>query len=226
VFQLQKLTIVAMLAAAAAGAANAQVALSVDRLDGADSAVPVPAGRVVVDVFADVAATDTWTAAGLRAVTTNGALLVYGPGNALVNPSPDDPSQIDPFVTCLSKPLARASSNRFSNAGAAVAGQFDPTSQTVTATASELNVAWFASPPAMSNSPSVDGYIVRFAIDISGAFGIDPETIMVSTGLPPSGTVVLLVSEPCPSSSSCSAPAGTVAATFDVPAISGVNWFL
>src|SRR4029453_18258923 len=123
-FQLQKLTIVAMLAAAAAGAANAQVALSVDRLDGADPGAPAPAGLVVFDVLADVAPTDPWTATGLRASLANGAVLVYGAGNALVNPSLPDPEEpplpIDPFVTCVSKPLARAASGRFLNAGAAV----------------------------------------------------------------------------------------------------------
>lgn len=230
-FQLQKLTIVAMLAAAAAGAANAQVSLSVDRLDGADPGAPAPAGLVVFDVLADVATTDTWTATGLRASAANGAVLVYGAGNALVNPSLPDPEEpplpIDPFVTCVSKPLTRAASGRFLNAGAAVAGRYSPSGATATATASELNVAWFASPPAISTSPSVDGYIARLVIDISGAVGIDPATITVSTGLPPAGTVVLLVSEPCsggPGSGCPGGPAGTAAATFDFAVLSGINW--
>jgi hypothetical protein len=153
---------------------------------------------------------------------------VYGADNALVNPSLPDPEEpplpIDPFVTCVSKPLSRDASGRFLNSGAAVAGGYNPTVATATATESEVNVAWFASPPATTNSPSVDGYIARLAIDISGAVGIDPETITVSPGLPPSGTVVLLVSEPCSGFGCSSAPAGTAAATFDVPIISGINW--
>jgi hypothetical protein len=165
-FHWQKLTIVAMLATAAAGVARAQVSLSVDRLDGADPGAPAPASLVVVDVLADVATTDTWTAAGLRATVANGAVLVYGAdlNELLVNPSRVDddrvdPSRDDPFVTCVSKPLARDASARFFNAGAAVAGHYDPSGFAAEAEASEVNVAWFASPPVIATSPSVDGYI-------------------------------------------------------------------
>ncbi|HEX5051937.1 MAG TPA: hypothetical protein VFZ65_09210 [Planctomycetota bacterium] len=196
--------------------ATAQVTLTVDRLDGADPGAPAPANIVVVDVFADVATTDTWTAAGLRATTANGAVLRYGAGTVLVNPG-----LADRFVTCLSKPLSRNTDARFNAPAVAVAGRYDPTGPTAVATAAEVNVAWFASPPVTSTSPSVDGYIARIAIDISGVGGIDPTTIVVAPGLPPAGTVALLVSQPAPAST---AVAGTVAATFDVPVVTGTNW--
>ncbi len=191
----------------------AQVVLSVDRLDGVDPGAPAPASRIVIDVFADVAATDTWTAAGLRATTSNGAVLVYGAGTALVNPS-----TADRFVTCLSKPLARNADARFNAAQVAIAGRYDPTGATAVTTASEVNVTWFASPPVTSTSPSVDGYVARVAIDISGVPNIDPATAGVTTGAIPPGTVLLLTSQPS------AASFGTVSATFDVPTLSGINW--
>ncbi|MBK8975696.1 MAG: hypothetical protein IPM29_07205 [Planctomycetes bacterium] len=196
--------------------ANAQVTLSVDRLDGGDPGAPAPANLVVVDVFADVAATDTWTAAGLRATTANGAVLRYGAGSALVNPG-----LADRFVTSVSRPLARDADARFNGALAAIAGRYDPTGPTATASAGEVNVAWFSSPPATSTSPSVDGYIARVVIDISRVVGIDPATIVVAPGLPPAGTVPLLVSQPA---SAGSTVAGTVAATYDVPTVTGIDW--
>src|SRR5262245_13337631 len=55
------------------GVARGQVALSVDRLDPTDPGGPAPPGLVVVDLFADVATTDAWTASGLKATTANGA---------------------------------------------------------------------------------------------------------------------------------------------------------
>jgi len=185
-------SVVTMLAvAAAAASASAQVTLSVDRLDGADPGAPPPAQRIVVDVFANVAPADAWTVAALRATASNGATLVYGTGNDLLNPD-----LTNRFVTCVSKPLARDVDARFVDAGAAIAGRYDPAGPTATATATEVNVAWFASPSPTTASPSVDGYIARVVIDISRVSGIEPGSIRVSQGLPPAGSVALLVSQP------------------------------
>jgi hypothetical protein len=194
----------------------AQVALSVDRLDGSDPGGPAPAHLVVVDVHADVAATDTWVAGGLRAVASSGAALRYGPGAALVNPG-----LADRFVTCVSRPMARDADSRFGAALVGTTGGYDPSAPSPTATATEVNIAWFASPPANSGSPSVDGHVARVVIDLAAVVGIDPATIEVTAGAPPPGRVPLLVSEPSAGSSTA---AGTVAATFDVPSVSGLDW--
>jgi hypothetical protein len=195
-------------------AASAQVTVSVDRLDGAEPGTPVPANLVVVDVFVDVATTDVWTASGIRGLTFNGATLVYAGGTTpLINPG-----LANRFVTCLSKPRTRNADARFNNAGAATAGRYDPTGPTPVSTSTEVNATWFASPPENSGSPTFDGYIARVVIDISTA-GVDPSTIVVAT-TQPAGTVPLFRSEP----SSGSQPRGTVAATFDVPAVTGLNW--
>jgi len=203
-------------AAIAAPAALAQVTVSVDRLDGAEPGTPVPANLVIVDVFVDVATTDVWTASGMRGLALNGATLVYagagGPASML------NPGLNNRFVTCLSKPRLRDADARFNNAGAAIGGRYDPTGPTATATSTEVNVVWFASPPENSGSPSFDGYIARIALNTSNV-AIDPATIVVAP-TPPAGTIALFESRP----SSGNNPTGTVAATFDFPQVTGLNW--
>jgi hypothetical protein len=66
-------------AMAASSIALAQGVATVDLLDPSDGAAftGMPDTARAVDIFIDVATTDVWTAAGIRAVTENGASLVY-----------------------------------------------------------------------------------------------------------------------------------------------------
>jgi hypothetical protein len=208
----------ALVPLALAGGAFAQVAVSVDRLDGSEPGTPVPDHLVIADVFVDVANTDTWTAAGMRGVTSNGATLVYaGTGPAsLVNPGVETR-----LVTCLSQPRGRNDDLRFSNAGVAVAGLYSPAGPVAVASASEVNAVWFASPPPTASSPSVDGFIARVALDLSFA-AVDIETIVIATS-PPAGALTIFESVPAPGSTP-PPPPGTVSSTFDFPALTGLSW--
>ena len=54
-----------------------QGTVSVDLLDPSETSGTIPTNLRIVDVFVDVAATDMWTAAGLRVVAENGGALAY-----------------------------------------------------------------------------------------------------------------------------------------------------
>lgn len=214
-------------AVAASSVALAQGTVTVDLLDAGETSGTIPANLRIVDVFVDIATTDVWTAGGIRALTQSGAALQYWDSDANtagVQPGLFNPGAANKFNTLLSKPRARDAAGRFTNAAAAAAGGYNPPAPTATATAGELNVAYFASPPETSTSPSVDGYVARIAVDISGVAGAPAGNTDWRVGEIPAGTPesrIVLRSQP-PSAGSQSP--GTVLATFDVPAIAGISW--
>src|SRR5262245_57222218 len=106
----------------------AQGAATVDLLTPNEIPQPYPPVNTrIVDIFFDVAATDVWTAAGIRAIAENGASILYfdsdtnTPG---VQPGLFSGGTANKFTTMLSKPRARDAAGRFTNAGAAPAGEY------------------------------------------------------------------------------------------------------
>lgn len=211
-------------AMAASSIALAQGTATVDLLNPAETTGTIPANFRVVDIFIDVATTDTWTAAGLRAVTENGATLNYFDADANVpdvQPGLFNVGAANKFVTSLSKPRQRDVNGRFTNAGAAAAGAYDPPGSSPVNTASELNVAYFASPPETPGSASVDGYIGRVSVNIAGVAGAPDNYDLWGAGpiaSIPAGATVVLRSVPV------NQPGGTATATFDVPALNFSSW--
>lgn len=192
-------------------------------------------GVISADVFASVSAGDTWTSGGVRGTTSNGASLRYAvdpntsatlltnPGNAGTNP----------HVTFFNKPragdtaggpdtgapLARTANGRYNAGRAAAAGRYSPTGDVnqIVASASEVNVAFFASPPESASSPTVSNYIFRVAMNIPAPYS-DADVVIWTGSAPSSHPVVLF------SSSTDVGAAGTVSASFDNPAVLGINW--
>lgn len=206
------------------------VGATLDILDGADVGAPTPAGVIVIDGFVDVASTDVWTASGVRCVTSNGASMIYQmvdadgdlntPGLApnLVNTG----SGNNRFVTMISKPRGRNAAGRFDNGAVAVAGGYDPTGPAPgTQTPTELNIAYFASPPEGSGSPAVDGYVLRLAIS---APGFSASQVVLGGPTAPSGFGILLAT--IDGNPDGSTAAGWVNATFDTPAPTGGSAWL
>jgi hypothetical protein len=223
-----KRSFAAVAAMAASSIAFAQGTASVDLLNPAETTGTIPANTRIVDVFFDVASTDVWTAAGIRAVTENGAAIIYfdselnTPGT---QPGLFNGGTANKFTTMLSKPRGRDAAIRFTNAGAAAAGEYDPAGAVPVTRPGELNVAYFASPPETPSSPSADGYIGRIAVDISNVplspgFDINDYSNWGAGPLAnvPSGSSVVLRSV------APSQPGGTAIATFDVPALNFSNW--
>jgi hypothetical protein len=209
----------------------AQGVVSVDLLTPAETTGTIPANIRIVDLFVDVATTDVWTGAGIRALTENGAVLSYfdadtnTPGT---QPGLFNGGTANRFSTMLSKPRGRNVNARFTNAGAAATGSYDPAGPAPVTTASELNVAYGANPPETFDSPSVDGYIARIAVDITGVpeipgFPMDDYTNWAAGPIDtmPAGSTVVLRSVPFQSG-----PTGTAIATFDAPLLTGLNWVL
>ena len=215
-----------LVAGCVSGIALGQVSVFVDLLSPADDGFDgLPQTIRCVDVFVDVATTDVWTAAGIRVVAENGGVLRYADGET--NTPGLQPGLINPgfehrFYTSLSKPRNRNAVGRFENAGAAIAGGYDPPAQYPTTDPGVLSVAYFCSPPATSGSPSVDGYIARIAVDISGT-GLPEDYggwgVSLITAIPPSATVVLR-------SVGVDQPFGTAVASFDLAALNGISWAL
>lgn len=202
----------------------AQGTVSVDLLDPSETSGTIPGNLRIVDIFVDVAATDVWTAAGMRVITSNGGALAYhdvdvdtpGVQPGLLNPGLDDK-----FLTSLSRPRARDGNGRFLNAAVAIAGSYNPPATEPVTTPGELNVAYFGSDVA----PSADGYIARIAVDVSGIPGAPGENTAWRVGTAaPAGAVVVLSCVPPPPPAAQNP--GLAIATFDVPQISGINWEL
>ena len=146
----------------------------------------IPANLLVIDVFVDIAITDAWTAGGLIARTRNGAALQYfdadlnTPG---LQPGLFNPGRENQFMTFLSRPRGRDANNRFTNGGAVAAGTYDTPGASPITSPTEINVGYFASPPTSYGSPSVDGYIARFALDVS-ATGHDVSDFTIALSEP------------------------------------------
>lgn len=212
---------------AASSIALAQGTATVDLLTPSESPDPIPANTRIVDIFFDVASTDVWTAAGIRALTENGATLIYFDNDlntAGLQPGLFNGGTANNFTTMLSKPRGRNVAGRFTNAGAAAAGAFDGGASPVT-TPGQLNVAYFASPPESSQSPAVDGYIARIAVDVSNVPPIPGADINdydhwgagPMADVPSNSRVVLR-------SNGVGQPGGTATATFDVPQLNWSSW--
>lgn len=205
--------------------ANGQVTVSVDLLDPSETSGTIPSNLKVVDVFVDVAATDTWIAAGLRVVTSGGARLRYFEGDAnrpIIQPTLFNPGIENKFLTSASRPRSRDEAERFTNAGAAAAGGYNPPVPTVTMTQSELSVSYFQSPLPTSTSPSVDGFIARIAIDIANiSFQGNPTWGLGVPSSAPQGANIVLLSVPPPNGN---ANPGTASATFDDRSLVGLDW--
>lgn len=202
------------------------VSASLDILDGADAGAPTPAGVIVIDGFVDVASTDVWTASGVRCVTSNGASMIYADGDA--NAAGVQPQLVNTgaansrFVTMISKPRARNAAGRFDNGAVAVAGGYDPTGPAPgTQTPTELNIAYFASPPEGSGSPAVDGYVLRLAIS---APGYSASEVVLGGPTAPSGFGILLAT--IDGNPDGNTNPGWVNATFDTPAPTGGSAWL
>lgn len=212
----------------AGASAYASVTTTVDLLDPTDGGTQPPAGVTCVDVFIDTinANGSAWTAGGLRGVVTAagqaaGVSIRYAPTDDANTPRAEqlfNPGTANRFSTFLTKPRGRDVAGRYNNAGAGIAGRYSPTGPIETATATEINAAWFASPPETSTSPSFDGYIARVALNVADVVAL-PLFEGFHVGAPSAATGPIIFQ----SSTDENIP-GTVSASFDNPQISGLNW--
>ena len=218
---------------AVGGTAMGQVvSATMDILSTGEPGAPTPAGVIVIDGFVDIAATDTWTAAGIRVTTSNGATMIYAPDSDPNTPGDQIPlvntgSTANRFVTMLSKTRGRNAALRFDDGGAAVAGGYDPAlpgGHPDIIQASVFNAAWFASPPETAGSPSVDGYVVRLAIRAPGFDANVPGSVTMGGPTAPAGFGVLLAT--IAGLDDGTPAAGWVNATFDNPTPTGGNFYL
>lgn len=205
-------------------------AITIDLLDPSETSGTIPANLRIVDVFVDIAPPlNWWTAAGVRLVATNGAMIAYHDGDANipgVQPGLFNPGLADRFLTSLSAPRGRNANGRFTNANAAAAGGYNPPSPLPTTSPTELNVAYFR-PNKPDPAPPVHefGYIARLSVDISSVPGAPPTNELWGVGLTaPAGATIVLQSEPPPPPATQSP--GTAFVTFQNPVIRGLNWQL
>lgn len=209
-----------------ASSASADFVISADLLDPSDGAALPPPGVTCVDVYVDTENVPgtAWTVGGLSAHVTpegvaRGVSIRYAYEPDPNSPRPyyivQPPTEDRRFTTFMTRPRPRDAAIRYTNSGAGIAGGYSPLDPEGWATATEINVAWFASPPEFATSPGVDGYIARIALetgDLTGSIG-------VSHFLPPD--VIVLFQ----STTSAGLP-GTVSATFDDPTLAGTDWYV
>jgi hypothetical protein len=206
----------------------AQGVASVDLLNPEETTGTIPPNFRIVDVRVQVVFGDIWVAAGIRAATENGATINYFDADANaagVQPGLFNGGTANKFYTMLSKVRGRDVNRRFTDAYAAAAGAYDPQDASPVTDADLLNVAYFASPPEGKEFPLRDGYIARISVDISGVteipgYPIDDYANWGAGPIVPPGALVVLRSVPQ------TQQFGTVIATFDVPELSGLNWYL
>ena len=196
-----------------ATAASGQIGGTVDILSPGDEGYEgIPSNLLVLDVFVDVAQTDAWTAAGTLVQLQHGAEFRYFDGDLItpgIQPDIFGPGFENRFNTCFSRPLGRNAFERFD-------GEPDPTPPPAVTEPTLLEVAYFVSPPATSGSPSVDGYLARIAVDLS-ATPYQPEDLIVTYSRP---DFFLLECD------RATALPGFFWATFDVPALSGMDFWV
>jgi len=219
--------IVTAFAVAASSAAMASVTMLVDLLDPTDGIPNMPpAGVACVDISVDVTPGDSWTAGGVRVATSSGATLRYATDpNAPTVRLLTNVGSANRFVTFFSEPRTRDSNAWYNNSGAAAAGRYSPTGPTATSTDTEVNVAYFSSPPETIGSLTVDGAIFRVAIN-HAPLGVG-ESLVARLGATPGADVIRVLATsiggqqpPTPQD------LGSVGATFDVPTITGTDWHL
>src|SRR5262249_1205784 len=152
----------------------ASLTVSVDILGPEDGVPNVPPPNILcVDVLIDATTDDVWTAGGVRAVAQNGATLRYATDPNTGELTLPNPGRRNRFVTSFNKPRGRDVNMRFNNGEAAAAGRYSPTGPFPTSTPTEINVAYFASPPETAGSPSVDGAVFRVSIDLPAGHTVD-----------------------------------------------------
>ncbi len=210
---------------ALAASASATVTASFDLLDAADPGGPTPTGVIVIDGFATISAGDTWTASGIRCDTGTDVTLIYADEDSTIDGVQpfviNTGSGENRFVTVLSVPRDRNANNRFNNGAVDIAGRYSPIGPTAEITPTLLNLAYFASPPATINSPTVSGNTLRIALS---APGVTSDDVIVITGTTaPSDHPVVLATI---SGASGSSDVGWANATFDNPGIVGDNWIV
>lgn len=205
----------------------ADVVHSIDLVDPSDPITQPPPGVISVDIRVDVDPNDMWQAAGLRGVVTPqgqnlGVTIRYGPGddpNTAYHEELLNPGTANRFVTFFTRPRSgRNSQTRYESAGAALAGRYAPTWPVETATANEINVVWFKSPPEDEWPPGIDGYIARVSLDVSALLESDPG-VAFEVGDPGSATAPVIFS----SFTENDGP-GTVSATWTFPLPTGFDW--
>lgn len=154
--------------------ATGTVTITIDRLDSSDGGAQPPPNIVVVDVLVDLSADDVWTTAGFAANALDGARLVYAfdppePNIPYWRPRLANPGVLNRFVCCASKPSPRDSDQRFTAAGTEVGPHMCYAGGPLPyATPVHVDLSWWTTSPPTAGSPSVDGAIMRVAIDVSG----------------------------------------------------------
>jgi hypothetical protein len=124
-----------------------------------------------------------WTAGGLAGTTSNGGSFVYAQdpnsgANLITEPGSDS------NVTFVSLPTGQSAAKRFDDRRApSIAGKFLGGTGDPTATAGEVDVAFFASP----GTSAATGYVAR----VSVASGFAPGDVFATAGAAPAGTTVL-----------------------------------
>ncbi|MBI5866530.1 MAG: hypothetical protein HZB38_18835 [Planctomycetes bacterium] len=207
--------------AVCAARASAAVWTFADVLDPSDAEVShfPPADVLCVDIFVDVSNGDVWTVGGVHVEALNGAALRYATDPNTSLPILTNPGVENRFVTSFSKPRGRDADARFANSGAASAGAYCPPGPDVEAGASVCSVAFFASPPETSTSPSVDGYVFRVAVELSGRPSNDPYALFLGTPPDPTHPDVILISQ-------CPHAAGTVNHGWGPETVGGIDWYV
>lgn len=206
-------------ALAASSAAMATVVVTADILDPTDGGNQPPAGVLSVDILVDCEI-GAWTASGVRAVTSNGATLRYAADPNTGAPVLVNPGTANRFVTFFSRPRPRDADARYTNGAAATAGRYSPTGPTPTTTPGEVNVAYFSSPPPTIGSPAVDGAVFRISINLPAGISADQCILTPGTTTPPTSHPITLLT----SVGGQGDDRGSVAATFDAPQVTGLNW--
>ncbi|MBI5864082.1 MAG: PEP-CTERM sorting domain-containing protein [Planctomycetes bacterium] len=203
------------------------VSATLDVLSAGDPGAPTPPGVIVLDGFVDVAATDVWTVAGVHCMTYNGATLRYADGDPNEGLQPtviNTGSGNDRFVTLASRPRERDEAARFDNSGVGILSYMHDAGGQASLQPTHCDFSEFASPPPGPSASSVDGWVVRLAIDSAGQ---DSSSVrLTNVNSPPDAFHPLLLAAVAAHPPPASQYPGWVNATWDVPPPTGQNWYL
>ena len=200
---------------------------TVDLLDPSDGGPLPPSGVLVLDFLVEVDAGDAWLASALAATAVAGNSILYDdgdPNSPLLNPG-----AADPFVTCVSVPLARFGTARFNACRATIIGSDCPHANHPISDPSHVSATWHDEVLiSCANRPTESGAIARVAValdpelacngDVGCCFAVYPGSDV------PDGAVPVL-------EGNCSAgppnpPFGIAWATCDNPNVVWVPWIL